>query len=125
MTEEERKRKHCLYMIEWQKKNKDKVNAYHRRYRREHPEKGWSWDDNHLQEHRASALIRSRVYKRTMKKPKTCSVCGSDGNGIIVGHHNDYSKPADVEWLCQSCHMGKHKMASIQSWDSCPDNQTK
>jgi hypothetical protein len=44
-----------------------------------------------------------------ISKPKTCSVCGHDGSKHrIEGHHADYLKPLEVEWLCQSCHMAKH-----------------
>jgi hypothetical protein len=38
-----------------------------------------------------------------------CCVCGSDNN--LHAHHNDYSKPLEVEWYCDSHHRilhGKH-----------------
>ena len=31
-----------------------------------------------------------------------CGVCGA--NKKIQGHHADYSRPLDVEWLCFRCH---------------------
>jgi hypothetical protein len=41
---------------------------------------------------------------RKIDKPNTCGVCDTPAD-IIQGHHNDYSKPLDVVWCCQDCHM--------------------
>ena len=39
-------------------------------------------------------------------KPKECSICG--GEKRIVAHHKDYSRPLDVLWMCNSCHVNLH-----------------
>lgn len=36
----------------------------------------------------------------------TCQICGSEK---AHAHHNDYSKPFDIWWLCRSCHIEFHK----------------
>ena len=43
---------------------------------------------------RAGTLIR-----------KPCEVCGAEGT---QAHHDDYSKPLDVRWLCPPCHSAHH-----------------
>jgi transposase-like protein len=35
-----------------------------------------------------------------------CETCGATEH--IDAHHDDYSKPYDVRWLCHSCHMSLH-----------------
>lgn len=37
--------------------------------------------------------------------PKPCEVCGSVE---VQAHHDDYSKPLDVRWLCFEHHMAHH-----------------
>ena len=46
------------------------------------------------------------VRKGLIKRPKRCSNCPNTGR--IEGHHEDYSKPFEVDWLCVSCHQLLH-----------------
>lgn len=41
-------------------------------------------------------------------KPKPCERCGF-ALGKIHAHHEDYSKPLEVTWLCQRCHGQRHR----------------
>jgi hypothetical protein len=51
-----------------------------------------------------------KIYSDALKsglliKPEICSKCGlPDRSNKIAGHHNDYEKPLEVEWLCNHCH---------------------
>jgi hypothetical protein len=49
----------------------------------------------------AASAIRSG---RLVRQP--CKRCGTKKN--VQAHHDDYSKPLDVEWLCFDCHRDEH-----------------
>ena len=54
----------------------------------------------------ARAMLRYEVMAgRITKKP--CEICGETKN--IQAHHEDYSKPLDVIWLCPKHHAWIHK----------------
>jgi hypothetical protein len=38
-----------------------------------------------------------------------CLATGAEQRGISQGHHEDYSKPIDVIWLCRSHHRLTHQ----------------
>ncbi len=53
---------------------------------------------------KASAKLRKKVELGHMKRGP-CAICGKPN---AHGHHEDYSKPLDVIWLCQSHHSKLH-----------------
>ncbi len=58
--------------------------------------------------HKELAEQAYKVYsEEKLKAPKICSKCGRSDLGID-GHHWDYSKPLEVEWLCDKCHKSLH-----------------
>lgn len=55
----------------------------------------------------AHKLVMYAVRLGLLKRPEKCELC--DGTIRIEGHHEDYSKPLEVKWLCKVCHQNVHK----------------
>lgn len=64
------------------------------------------WTEKHPEERAAQLILRSAIRSGKMKK-QPCEVCGSVKH--VHGHHDDYTKPLDVRWLCSACHSDHHK----------------
>jgi len=47
----------------------------------------------------------SRALKNGVIAKTGCAVCG---NPKVEGHHDDYSKPLEVIWLCRPHHKERH-----------------
>ncbi len=71
--------------------------AYMRVWRKSHPL-------NREQRRKANARCYAGVYaRRGLLKRKPCEVCGTWDN--LERHHDDYSKPLEVRWLCRTHHL--------------------
>jgi ribosomal protein S27AE len=55
---------------------------------------------------RAHQLVCLAIEKGIIVPETKCSICSSEKN--IEGHHDDYSKPLQVRWLCHKCHYEWH-----------------
>lgn len=55
----------------------------------------------------AHRLFRNAINRGEIRRSKVCERCGREPKRI-VGHHTDYSKPLEVEWLCSACHREVH-----------------
>ena len=51
-------------------------------------------------------LLNSAVKCGRKTRPDHCSECSKSCKP--EGHHDDYSKPLDVRWVCRSCHAKIH-----------------
>ena len=75
------------------KLHRDEYRLYHSNFRKTHPVEVVAYRLVH-KALRSGALI-----------PKSCELCGSKR---AYAHHDDYAKPLEVRWLCQSCHRTWH-----------------
>lgn len=62
---------------------------------------------------RAAAAVRGAVRSGKLVKPDACEKCGEISP--LQGHHDDYSKPLEVEWLCAFCHGKQHRPAAVKA----------
>lgn len=76
-------------------------------------------------EHEAARKAFAEAVRRGhLIRPDTCESCLQKpapnrlGRSSIQGHHDDYSKPFEVRWLCQPCHNRHHKSLAALSHSS-------
>lgn len=72
---------------------KKKALEYQRRRRNRFPEKN-----------KARAMVTRRIRSGTLKR-QPCEICGNPNS---QAHHDDYSRPLDVRWLCFKHHREAH-----------------
>lgn len=56
---------------------------------------------------RARSYLNGYISQGLVKKPKKCENCLRKKS--LQGHHEDYTKPLIVKWLCRGCHADLHK----------------
>jgi len=89
-----------LYKKKWAEENKDRRRELWMEYHWRNPHKTY-----------ARQALYYEVKCGRIKRPLHCSECGCSSLKI-EGHHDDYSKPLDVRWLCRDCHLTFHKKAN-------------
>jgi hypothetical protein len=80
-------------------KNKDSIN----KKRRE------NYDDLERLKSRCKEAVRKALRNGYLIKPTKCEVCNQE-NKRIEGHHPDYYRPLDVNWVCPRCHRRIHRL---------------
>lgn len=86
------------YFTEYYKKNKDKVL---------NSKKKWTLKNQIKKKAHSKVLLA--IKKGLLIKPNACELCRVN-NLSIHAHHDDYTKPLDVKWLCVKCHALRHRV---------------
>ena len=60
----------------------------------------------HVDRYKAKMLVGNALRDGKVLRPDRCQHCSVEC--VPQGHHNDYSKPLDVIWVCVSCHIEFH-----------------
>lgn len=88
--------------IDWRNNNRELARAKHREaYARRKAEGRAKKPD------RVKMRARWRAWDAVRRGVLTRQPCRC-GNPKSEAHHEDYSKPLDVQWLCKSCHEELH-----------------
>lgn len=93
--------------------HKSHKREYQKKYRREHLEEYNEYQRKYVKKYRTGrgrkkylCCNKFRYYLRRGKvEKKPCEICGSLK---VQGHHEDYSKPLEVRWLCSKHHQELH-----------------
>ena len=84
--------------------NPDRVKESQRKYRLSHrKEIGARERANNTVKRRTWNVLYRAIGSGKIVKPEECDVCHK-ASPIIHGHHDDYSRPLSVLWLCPKCH---------------------
>ena len=95
--------------------NDPKVKERHKKYQKTDAGKASmtasrkKWVSQSPEKRAAHVLLGNAVRNGFVVKPIFCSKCGKHENSRkIHAHHEDYTKPLDVIWLCAQCHKNEH-----------------
>ena len=98
----------------WAKENVEKKRSSRRRWREENVEKARAHGREEYRRKRQRGTVppgdpakkKAQSMASSLPRPSHCSKCGTEGP--VDGHHEDYSRPLDVIWLCRRCHSRQH-----------------
>lgn len=103
LRESLRRKRHRENDTELAKKERQQVRNYYQKNK-----------EKLIPQRKAHQLVMFAVRLGLLKRPDKCEVCSSDIR--VEGHHDDYTKPLEVRWLCKVCHHQADKERRIK----CP-----
>ena len=71
-----------------------------------------AWHEKYPLAQDAHRQIRTAIERESINRPDCCDRCHR-AHSRLNAHHEDYSQPLLVEWLCPSCHVTTHKQVNI------------
>jgi formylmethanofuran dehydrogenase subunit E len=67
---------------------------------------GKAFRANNPEKYVAQNAVNNAIRDRRLSRGTHCQQCGSEQ--WLHAHHDDYSKPLEVRWLCAMCHHRHH-----------------
>ena len=114
---------HCAskQSVNWARRNREKKRAANNRYiaaqSSMRAERTAAWRANHPEKWKAHQAVQTALRNGGLTR-LPCEACGATER--IHAHHDDYSKPLDVIWLCHAHHMERHAMLKARQLDPQP-----
>jgi hypothetical protein len=65
-----------------------------------------TWNEKNREKRRAQKMVENAIARGKMNR-MPCEICGATEH--VHAHHDDYSRPLDVMWLCAKHHKERHK----------------
>lgn len=91
------------------KANRAAINQRHRDHRLSHPGHHREYDRNYRRTHVEERIAQDAALRAINSGELTRLPCKQCGKPDAHAHHEDYDKPLEVTWLCQSCHQLLHQ----------------
>jgi ribosomal protein S27AE len=85
--------------------NPERYRGYEKKRKRDADamrKKTMEWRKANPEKYRAHSKVNNALRDGKITKPGKCQICGSDY--FLHAHHEDYSRPLEVVWLCARCH---------------------
>jgi len=93
-------------VAKYRSENIEKIRAYDRaRGARQTKEYAKEYRRKFPLKYKATNMVNNAIRSGNLHK-EPCSICGN--KGFVHAHHDDYSKPLNVRWLCPAHHSQWH-----------------
>jgi hypothetical protein len=105
------------YLRNYYHENKEELREKNREYRNQNREASnersrvYRNTEAGSMKEKARKKVQKAIQKGTLVRPSVCDDCGQEL--FVEAHHENYSKPLDVQWLCKECHWKRHSTRSV------------
>lgn len=98
------------YAGQLRERNRDRIILQLRAWRKRSPSATISknkWIANNREKRRVHAQVQYAIRTGKLMRPVACEDCKLSNKPDA--HHEDYSKPFEITWLCRKCHAARDK----------------